>query len=154
MEQYTKYKEIQDYLETYQDLWHTIEDKTNPSLPLMDVTMDLVDVDHYDYDFSNTRAVCEMFFLGSSDYFPGFHLVDKKTPLDELPIYLFYVDSGDKPELIGNFRKYMTTILKDYIEESNNKKMKIEAKKALQELKSFSKKMIKSKPYKFKKLKS
>ncbi len=147
MEQYNKYQEIKDYLDDYQDLWYIIDEKGNSSLPLMDVSMELVENDQY--DFSNKQAVCEMFFLGSSDYFPGFHLIDKKTSWDELPIYLFNIESGDKPSLVGNFRTYMETILKEYIEKSKNQKAKI----ALKKLNKFSKNMIKTKPYVLKKLK-
>jgi hypothetical protein len=128
-----KYKEIKDFLNEHEELWYKIDEHGENKLPLMDVDMEI----------DKKTKVCKLFFTGDSDYFPGIHIMEKNIALDKCPVYVFDLQSDDPPELIGNFRNYMTIILKNYIKETDDQ----DAINVLNQLKSFSKIMIDVKAY-------
>lgn len=139
-------RKINDYLESYEDLWHDINEWGNAELPIMDISMDVIDEkDYYGSDFRGDRKVIMMFYTGQSNFFPGIHCI-KDVSLDECPIYIFDLASDSEPELIGNFRTYITTVLTRYMKSITSKR----ASKALSQLKDFSKTLVKVKPYKLK----
>lgn len=56
----------------------------------MDHNLDLIDeADFYGVNFTNNQQVYMLFFIGSSDYFPGIWIGnDDIEHLDSMPIYL------------------------------------------------------------------
>ena len=145
-------QKVQDYLENYQDLWWEISQK-GAYLPCMDVTMDMVDEDdYYGCDFTGKRQVMELFFTGSSDYFPGFFIGkdNYEDNLDQYPIYVFDLSTNEEEarlELIGNFKTYMTKLIEGYLENHKRGKFVKMAQTALMELDQFSDKMIHKEEY-------
>lgn len=142
-------QKVQYYLENYQDLWWELSQK-DACLPCMDVTMDMVDEeDYYGCDFTGKRQVIELFFTGSSDYFPGFFIGkdNYEDNLDQYPIYIFDLSSDEPVELIGNFKTYMTKLIEGYLENYKLGKFVKMAKTALMELDQFSNKMIQKEEY-------
>jgi len=104
-------KKIEDFLGEYQDLWWRINEY-GPPLPCMDAVGAYVnDDDYYGYDITSEYDVFRLFFLGSSDYFPAICNIKNKRKADQYPVYMIYADTGEL-EYVGNFRKYIRTILR------------------------------------------
>lgn len=131
------------YLEDYQDLWWDLEDTELPIHDCCgkdgivgddDVTKETGD--YCGYDMTGEQSVLQMSDLGDCSHFPGFWIGtddDWEDNLDECPIHIFDFEKDDGiAEYVGNFKTYMSTLLKPYI--INND----EAKKAYDELKQFS----------------
>lgn len=130
---------MEEYLEKYELLWGEI-DQHDPPLPCMDLAMNLIDeCDYYGLDFRGEKKVYMLFFTGQSNYFPGIN-VRKGEAIDESPIYIFDIASFEKPELIGNFKTYIKTLLDNFIANSGDEQSDflIDAKQALLELDQFS----------------
>ena len=138
--------QINEYLYNYEDLWREVA-QHEPELPIMDPAMDMIDEpDYYGYDFTGDKSVYMLFFTGQSNYFPGIH-VKKGDKIDQSPIYIFDLQSDQKPLLIGNFKTYMKKLLDDFISNyhldgQNSQQSYIDyfamAKQALLELEQFS----------------
>lgn len=144
------YELISAYLEDHETLWQII-DEYEPCLPLMDLSMELINEDnYYGYDFTGEKQVYQLFFTGSSNYFPGIYCTGTNK-LDECPIFIFDLPVPNI-EYIGNFKLYMTTVLKDFLKKkvkNKHNKYQSEAEEALNELDIFSDK-VKYKKYKLK----
>lgn len=108
--------DISEYLSDYEDLWQIIDQNDAP-LPSMDVTCDLIeDNNYYGVDFSGENTVYQLFFTGQSNYGPIICFPKNiKANMDECPVYIFDATGDEIMEKIGNFRHYMTTLLKDFI---------------------------------------
>ena len=110
--------------------------------PCMDITLDVIDEeDFYGLNFTEKQKVYSLFFTGSNDYFPAMWIgEDDEEKLDEMPIYILDLSSDkDTFEYKGNFRKYIETILNDFIKmyKKDDEYLK-DAKFLKEELKKFS----------------
>ena len=116
-------KKIVNYLNTYEDLFSEMSNH-DPPLPVMDVSMKLInEKDYYGCNFSKNNMYM-LFFTGQSNYFPGIYIV-KNVNLDECPIFIIDTSSKNEPIYVGNFRKYIKTLLKWFSEiKKDNKKIK------------------------------
>jgi hypothetical protein len=115
-------KQIEKFVQTNEDLFQKISE-LDPPLPTMDASMDLInEKDYYGIDFTK-NPVYMLFFTGSSNYFPGI-LPIENIPLDQCPIYIFDIASDNQPSFEGNFKKYISTLLKFYIKKTGDKKSK------------------------------
>jgi len=103
------------------DLFQKI-DETCPTLPCMDLSLDMIDrgeEDYYGADLSGTQKLCQLFFLGSSDYFPGLWVgEDDLDRMDEMPVYIFDL-SGEREnqpiEPEGNLKHYLDALLDEFL---------------------------------------
>lgn len=113
--QESKMKQIEDYLEKYQDLWWNLEE---PPLPIFDISMSIIQDEDYGCDFKGDQRVMMFSFTGDSCYFPAFWIGDSKNyeeNLDEFPIFVFDIENDDEPvTYAGNFKNYISTILEAY----------------------------------------
>lgn len=159
------YKQITNYLNEYQDLWWAIS-YVGGALPCMDASMDLIDEpEYYGVDFSCEKAVYSLFFTGSSNYFPGIHVINDDK-ITESPIYIFDLASSDNDSVspVGNFKTYISMILNDFInekpdlreylnnndEEKDPQKYYDDAIQALKELDQFSDILCRPEEYRIK----
>jgi hypothetical protein len=112
--------DIAEYLENYDVLWLIIS-QNDPKYPLMDISCHMIDDNnYYGVDFSGENAVYELFFTGQSNYGPVICFPkNKKVSLDECPIYIFDATGDNIIEKIGNFKCYMSEIIKDFINKEN-----------------------------------
>lgn len=111
-------EKINEYLEKYQDLWWRINEHDLP-LSCMDSACEMIsENNYYGVDFRGDKRVYQMFFLGSSDYFPAIWIGDgSPDDLDKYPCYHLDLSTDtNKFEPIGNFKMYFTKLL-DYYEE-------------------------------------
>ena len=121
-------KKIEDFLGAYEDLWQKINEY-GPPLPCMDAVGEYVnDNDYYGYNITGEYDVFRLFFLGSSDYFPAICNIKNKRKADQYPVYMIYADTGEL-EYVGNFRKYIRTILRWALKKKElaNERTEIEA---------------------------
>jgi hypothetical protein len=103
---------IRDFMDRHQDLFWQLSELNTCPLPCGDVAIDKVNEEDYDdLDFSQ-NPVYSIFFLGSDD-FPAI-LIFNDVDLDQCPIFHIDLESEDRPVCIGNFRKYMETLLLHY----------------------------------------
>jgi hypothetical protein len=104
---------IRDFMDRHQDLFWQLSELATCPLPCGDVAIDKVnEEDRGDLDFSQ-NPVYSIFFLGSDDDFPAI-LIFNDVDLDQCPIFYIDPESEDRPVCIGNFRKYMETLLLHY----------------------------------------
>ncbi|BCS82800.1 putative ORFan [Cotonvirus japonicus] len=143
----TKLDEIKDYLEAYEDLWQEIAN-CDCCLPCMDLGLDVIDeYDYYRCDFSGDKKVFRLFHTGQSNYFPAICGMTDVNRADSYPVYVIDITNFDDPcERIGNFRKYITILLKDFITNADSEEYMREAKQALKDVRKFSTR-IKTKKY-------
>ena len=133
-----KFEQINEYLEEYEDLWQEIG-SSDSVLPCLDITMDIINENnYYGCDFSGKQQVYRLFHTGASNYFPGICNVNKIESIDKRPIYIFDIASDNRCEYVGNFKYYMTTLLKDYLSKNPKKKYRKYALEALAILDHFS----------------
>lgn len=147
------------------EFWQELaEQEHDAPLPCMDAAIDLIDEkDYYGCDFSGDRQVVQIFFTGSSDYFPAAWLgnascsnIEEQEDIDEYPIYVFELSSNDNDlpiDCVGNLKTYLLTLL-DFV---NNNKMRFseklvlkacELRKTVQE--TLSDNLVHSNPYNLK----
>lgn len=136
------------------DLWQRISEKID-TYPCMDIVLEIVDEnDYYGVDFRGDQKVYELFFPGSSNYFPAIWIGndDDIEKLDELPIYVLDLSSDENEfECIGNFRKYIEILLNDFLEQYKKNDAYVKMAKIMKEqLKQFSSKTIDKGKYKLK----
>ncbi len=62
----------------------------------------------------------KLFFTGQDNYFPGIWIKHGDDNLDQCPIYVCDIASDNEPIYIGNFKRYMTIIIKDMINNKEN----------------------------------
>lgn len=141
-------EKVEIFLEQYQYLWW----KMAKYCFCMDVALDIIDeIDHYGCDFSGKQRAHKIFFCGNSDYFQFIWIGDHKYKkiLDQLPIYEIDLSGGEGSlKCEGNFRTYMTNMIKTFIKEYNrNDKYLTMANNALIDLKIFSKNIIHENDY-------
>ena len=107
------------------DIWQKIASmELEPPIPCLDISLEYRDEeDDYGVNFSKKQRVFELFFTGSSDYFPAIWIGDENEELlDQLPIYIFDLSCSTDPDEIihfkpeGNFRTYIEIILNFFIE--------------------------------------
>ena len=138
---------IKEYLEEYEELWQEMS-YHEIYLPVMDISLELIDDnDYYDCNFTGEKRLIELFFTGSSNYFPGFWVGqdDYANDLDKYPIYIFDLGTNeDQLQFVGNFKTYMSRLLIDYLELDKCHELESidEAKEALEKLDQFSDSLI------------
>lgn len=155
----TKLDEISAFLEEYQDLWWVI-DQNDPPYPCMDVVAEFInDKNCGGYDFTGKYDVFQIFFLGQSDYFPAICNIKDVNKADMYPVYEIETEGG-RLTYVGNFRKYVRTILKYCLEKDDLecedcdlKEVRKWLKDAYKESEKFSKDVIDTK-YKLKRARS
>ena len=133
-----KMDKIEKYLDNYSELLEKMSASELSFGPISgECSLDLVDeYDYYGCDFTDNQRMIKIFYLGASNYFPAFWIgTDEYTNnLDEYPIYFIDTSSNEPVLFMGNFKTYMTSLLKDYLSSNNDK----DAEKALEELNQFS----------------
>lgn len=145
MHRMDKFPLVESYLNDYTELWQEI---SGNSLPCGDPCLDIIDdSDYYDCDFSGNQSVYQFFFTGDSTYFPAICNVKDIRHIDRYPIYIFNfeeAESGSLGQSIGNFKIYMKTLLKEYLQTKPTGEFKSQAKQALKDLQQFSSRLIPS----------
>jgi hypothetical protein len=136
---------IGEFLDNYQDLWWKINKEYN--YDCMDVVGDIVELDnHFGINFSGSRRVWQFFFMGQHNYFP-FIWIGKdnyEETLDTFPVYIIDCIRSDNPlKCKGNFRTYMTNLIKKFLDEYRKKDgYRKKAIQALSDLQIFSEDII------------
>ena len=114
-------EKIQDFLETYQELWWDIAE-SDTSYPVNDIWFEKCDDSNfYGTDLSGKNAVYPIFFSGSSNYFAAIWVKDEDTEnIEKYPVYIFDLPSfnSEKLESVGNFKKFIRLVIDEY--KSNN----------------------------------
>lgn len=112
----------------------------------MDLAGDFIDEKYYyGWDFSNKQKIYQIFFTGADNYFPAIANCSDAAKMDQYPVYVFDLASGGELTYVGNFKHYMTKILKEFIKKSDHAEHYSEAKQALKDLNVFSDKIINKK---------
>lgn len=114
------------------DLWQFICNKRDGGAnPCMDTVFDVIDeYDYYGCDFFGKNKVVQLFFTGNSQYFPAIWIGDqdlnKIENLDEYPVYIFDLQNYDTNPIqpVGNFKKYITEIIDDFLNNYTTKNLK------------------------------
>lgn len=136
-------KKILNFLDDRQKLWW----KMSKYCFCNDVAFDIIkENDHYGCDFSGDNKVYTLFFSGDSTFFPCIWIgrENYKKNLDQLPVYVIDIENcDDSIKCKGNFKTYMTEMIRDFIKQYKKKDKYYDmAKNALIELKSFSDNLI------------
>lgn len=135
-------EQIENYLNEYEELWHEIS-KYDSLYPCGDVAMNIInEKDYYGFNFSKHRKVYEIFFAGSNNFFPAICNVINEKIIDQYPIYIFDLASDNNSSYVGNFKYFITELLKDHISKSKSKKYIKIAKEALCDANVFSNNVI------------
>jgi hypothetical protein len=105
----------------YGDLWQKIASMDNiTTYPCMDAGLYYQNsIDNYGVDFSGDQKVYEIFFTGTSDYFPAIWSgTDDEEIIDQMPVYIFDLSNSDRSveKPIGNFRNYIEHILNNFLD--------------------------------------
>ena len=142
---------IRKFLEDYEDLWMVMSEY---ECYCMDIAFTIIeDINFLGFDFSGDNRIIQLFFMGSCDHFQFFWVGNHnyEQNLDQFPIYEIDSESPKKSlKCKGNFRTYMTKMIKDFIgkyeeKDDDNYDMAIEA---LSKLKKFSNDIIHENKYK------
>jgi hypothetical protein len=118
----TKLIKIRDMLSKYEELFQFISDIELDTHPCMDVSLD--ENDYYGADFFGKQRVCQLFFTGSSDYFPAIWIGENENNIDKMHVFILDLSDSDNiiSEPLGNVRQYVTKILDDFLKHCNNNK--------------------------------
>jgi hypothetical protein len=155
----TKLNEIESFIIDNEDIWQIICEN-DPPLPCMDIVATYINnSNHYGCDFTGKYDVFQIFFLGQSNYFPAICNIVDENKADKYPVYIINISNDEQLTYVGNFRKYIRTILKYCLDKSeletgdySLKEFRQRLREAYKDSNKFSKEII-FKEYKLKKLK-
>ena len=133
---------IRAFLERNADFWQVISCARHPLVGMDACFEEICEKHYYGYDFRGSQMVVQFFFEGSSDYFPAIWTGFRPAEMwDQCPVYVFDLSSGNQI-LVGNFRAYMETLLKWFVQEFPGSQHVYRANQLLEELSGFSSHVI------------
>jgi len=106
-----------------EDIWQKIN-SAGSSYPVMDWGMEIVnEEDYYGADFSRDKAVYQIFFSGTSNYFPGIWVPKNDLEnMEKYPVYIFDLQSGENEvNCVGNFRHFIEKVVHEFLDNYDQK---------------------------------